>query len=57
MSITEPGISGIAIYHRHGVEEAEMTQANEEDSLIRDGMIANLLALEVRKIIENPCQK
>jgi hypothetical protein len=37
--------------------EAEMTQANEEDSLIRDGMIANLLALEVRKIIENPWQK
>jgi hypothetical protein len=37
--------------------EAEMTQANEEDSLIRDGMIANLLGLEVRKIIENPCQK
>jgi len=34
-----------------------MTKANEEDSLTRDGMIASLLGLEVRKIIENPWQQ
>jgi hypothetical protein len=25
MLITEPSVSGIAVYHRYGVEEAEMT--------------------------------
>jgi hypothetical protein len=45
MLITETSISGIAVYHRYGVEEAEMTQAKGGQSPIRDGMVARLFWL------------